>query len=164
MSNTGKNPEPADVMEVLDEVIREQGFKPAQIQRALGWKRPRFTDLRAYPSRLGVEELLRILEVVKADPLEFMERVYGKTADSERMENVRQELESVLERLNALAAELRGGPHAAELVVWAARSLLRPLVGALRGGVSSDRVKRALVETLGVALTVCEQGIWDGEG
>lgn len=164
MSNSGKNPDLPKMMEVLGEVIREQGWKPAQIQRALGWKRPRLTDLQAYPSRLGVEELLQILEVVKADPLEFMERVYGKTADSERMEEVRQELESMLERLNALAVELREGPQAAGLVVWAARSLLRPLAGALRGGASADRVEKALVETLGVALAVCEQGMWDGEG
>lgn len=94
----------------------------------------------------------------------LMQRVFGKTEDSERKEEVAQELESILERLDALAAELREGPEAAKTVVWAARSVLRPLAGALRGGASEARVEGALVEMLGTALAVCQEILLENEG
>jgi hypothetical protein len=150
------------LMRELEAVLKERGTTQLFVQQQLGWGTTRISDLKANPSSLKMEDLLAILDLLGVDPMVFLERVHGKAELSADLAWVCESLEALATLEADLESRVTPPAQVTPAARWAARSaarLLTPLTGALRAGASVVEVQKALAETLGVALELCEQGL-----
>lgn len=75
MSRTDRDLE--RIRELLREKLRESGVAHWQVEAALGWDRGHIGELLADVRRLQVDELLRILDVIRVAPEDFLSEIYG---------------------------------------------------------------------------------------
>jgi len=64
------------VLTLLRNKIRERGLTQLQVQNALGWGRSYISQLLTKQKSLRVEQVLKILEVIKVTPSEFFGELF----------------------------------------------------------------------------------------
>ena len=68
----------------LDEVIREQGYTPLEVEEKLGWRRGHISQRSSRHKSLHFAEVLRILDLIKVEPADFWGSVFGFGEDHEK--------------------------------------------------------------------------------
>ena len=95
---------------LLRNKIRQQGFTQIEVQQALGWGRSYISQLLTKQKALRLEQVLLILGVIGAEPVEFFRELYwpGAAYAASRAAAPPGQAEELQGQLRDVQAQLRG--------------------------------------------------------